>query len=303
MKRVLVTGANGFIGCNCLPLLLNREYEVHGIIPKGEKKLDIPQVKWHVANLLDLSCIPSLLEEVKASHLLHFAWTTTPGVYWTSVENIAWLQSSLKLLWAFKSHGGQRILMAGSCAEYDWRFGYCSEHVTPLQPGSLYGICKESLYRILMSYAEQEGLSAAWGRIFFLYGPHEHPSRLVPNVINALLEGKPAACTHGKQIRDYLFVKDVASAFVALLDSDVSGALNIASGNPIALKEIIYGIGNKLMRPELIRLDALPVPDSEPSLLVADVQRLSQELDWHPSYTLGQGLDETIKWWKKQKQL
>ena len=68
--------------------------------------------------------------------------------------------------------------------------------------------------------------------IFFLYGPHEPPGRLIPSVIQALLKGEFARCSHGRQIRDFLYVEDVAEAFVALLDSDITGPVNIASGSP-----------------------------------------------------------------------
>ena len=67
-------------------------------------------------------------------------------------------------------------------------------------------------------------LSTAWGRIFYLYGPGEYPSRLVPSVIGSLLHDEPARCTHGRQLRDYLHVADVASAFAAILDGKSRGS-------------------------------------------------------------------------------
>ena len=222
-----------------------------------------------------------------------------PGAYWTSQENVRWLQASLELLRSFKDHGGKRVVMAGTCAEYNWRYGYCSEEITPLNPVSLYGVCKNSLHDILMAYAHQEYLSAAWGRIFFLYGPHEHPARLVSSVINSLLSNQTALCTHGNQIRDFLYVEDVASAFVSLIDSDVKGAVNIASGKPLAIKDIIYLIAEKLGRSDLVQLGAIPVSETDPPLILADIGRLSHEISWSPQYNLDIGLEKTIDWWKK----
>jgi nucleoside-diphosphate-sugar epimerase len=203
----------------------------------------------------------------------------------------------------FKLQGGNRVLAAGTCAEYDGRFGYCSERVTPVAPSTLYGVCKNALKEILMAFADQEGLSAAWGRVFFLYGPHEHPTRLVPSVINALLDGQPALCTHGNQIRDFLHVEDVASAFAALLDSEIEGAVNIASGEPVALKNIIYRIAEKLEQPDLVQLGAIPASESDVPLLIGDASPLKQEVGWAPHYNLDTGLEMTIDWWKRQKQL
>ena len=94
-------------------------------------------------------------------------------------------------------------------------------------------------------------------------------------------------------------MEDVASAFVALLESDVRGPVNIASGQGIALKDVILKIGEKLGRPELIRLGAIPSSKDEPPLLVADVHRLKEEVGWTPRFNIDTGLDQTIDWWKE----
>lgn len=301
MKRLLLTGATGFIGKHCLQSqAMEKVFEVHGVSSK-KQKMDIPGVYWHQADLLDPRQVSGLLARVRPSHLLHLAWYTMPGLYWNSVENIRWVQASLDLLQAFSRYGGRRIVVAGTCAEYDWRYGYLSENVTPILPETLYGICKNAFEKILNSFAEQTKLSTAWGRIFFLYGPSDHRTKLVSSVTLALLQGRPARCSHGNQIRDYLYVQDVAEAFLALLKSDVQGPVNIASGYPVSLKEIVYKIAEKLDRKDLVRLGALPAPPDEPDLLVGNVNRLSNEVGWRPKYDLSHGLDETIDWWRHLK--
>lgn len=300
MKRVLLTGATGFIGRHCLSPLMARGYEVHAVSSRPIATGEEGNVHWHQANLLDSLQVAIIMNKVRPSHLLHFAWYTVPGKYWTSVENLRWVQASISLLQEFWQHGGQRVVMAGTCAEYDWLYGYCSESTTPLAQTTLYGICKHSLQLMVSAFAKQQGLSSAWGRIFFLFGPHEHPDRLVAYVIRSLLRGEVARCSHGNQIRDFLYVKDVADAFVALLDSTVSGPVNIASGQPMALRELIYKIAEKLKREDLIRLGAVSTPPDEPPLLVADVRRLYGEVGWRPKYDLDAGLEQTIEWWKHE---
>jgi nucleoside-diphosphate-sugar epimerase len=144
------------------------------------------------------------------------------------------------------------------------------------------------------------GMTSAWGRVFFLYGPYEHPERLVASVVRSLLAGEPARCSHGNQIRDYLFAQDVADAFVALLDSNLTGPVNIASGQPVALKDIVTRIGSLVGRADLIRLGAIPPAATDTPLVVADVTRLSRELAWRPRFDLDRGLERTIAWWRDQ---
>jgi len=298
MKRVLVTGATGFIGRHSLPRLLESGYEVHAV--GGQRSPEAPSrdIVWHHANLLEPGEIASLVGKVQPSHLLHFAWYAVPGKYWTAPENLAWVRATVNLMQVFSDHGGRRAVMAGSCAEYDWKFDYCSELFTPCRPATLYGACKHGTQVLLDAWSRQTGLSSAWGRIFFLYGPGEYPSRLVPSVISSLLRNEPARCTHGNQVRDFMHVTDVAAAFVELLGSDVKGAVNIASGVSTPLKGVIHAIADHLNKRDLVRLGAVPAPAGEPDALIADVGRLRDEVGFRPRYGLKQGIAQTIEYMK-----
>ena len=161
-----------------------------------------------------------------------------------------------------------------------------------------YGACKHGLDVIASRFAAQAGLSYAWARIFFLYGPNEHPARLVASVARSLLSGEQARCSPGAQARDFLHVEDAARALVQLLVSDIQGAVNIASGQAVTVRELASRIGNLLGRRDLIDFGALPGPTDEPPVIRADVRRLTQEVGWHPQYNLDSGLHQTVEWWE-----
>lgn len=298
MKKVIVTGASGFIGKHTIKTLRQQDFEVHAVYSQVQPQINA-MVKWYQANLLDVNQIKELFSTIKANYLLHFAWYAVPGKYWQAEENFLWVQSSLEVLRHFYQQGGQRVVMAGTCAEYDWKYGYCSELITPRQPNTAYGICKQALQEMLKSYSDINDLSSAWGSIFFPYGANEHPNRLVSSVIISLLKGKVAKCSHGNQIRDFIYVQDAADAFVALLESDVTGVVNIASGKPIAIKDMVYKIADKIGRSDLIELGAIATNPREPPLLVADISRLSKEVGWLPRFDWDRGLNQAIAWWKK----
>ena len=308
-RRVLVTGAGGFIGQWSLAALGARKFDVHAVV--APRRLSATGARLtgatvHRADLLDPEAIDALLAAVKPTHLLHFAWITTPGVYWTSAKNDRWLQCGTHLAQRFFSAGGQRAVMAGSCAEYDWsRVTVCQEASSPLADTAVvaptpYATAKLNMHRRLSSLAQQFGASSAWGRIFFQFGPGEHASRLVPSVVRNLLMGRAALCTPGTQVRSFLHVADVAEAFAALLDSPVQGAVNIGSGEPISIASLIDVIATQIGRPDLVRLGALPLPAGEPALLVPDVTRLHSEVYWRPRFNLDLAIADTIAWWREQ---
>lgn len=294
-KRVLVTGASGLVGRHVLPRLVQRGWDVHAVTSR-EAVPPTEGVTWHRGSLLDADASSRIVHEAGASHLMHLAWYIAPGKWAAAPENFQWVEASIALLRAFLDRGGVRVVSAGSCLEYDWSYGYCSERRTPCVPHTAYGTCKHALQLLTSAMTAGDNLSSAWGRIFFVYGPHEHPDRLVASVINALLAGEPARCSHGNQVRDYLHADDVASAFVALLESNLRGPINIASGEAVRLKEIVTRIGAIIGRPELIRLGAIPQAATDTPLVVADVSRLSGELGWKPQFDIEAGLRQTINW-------
>ena len=308
LKRVLVTGAGGFIGRSSIAPLKRMGFEVHAVFSgaaPGPVPTPLSGAFTHVADLLSERDVDALLKRVAPTHLLHFAWIATPGVYWHSADNFRWLAASQSLLRGFRALGGIRAVMAGSSAEYDWsQASVCSETSSPMADESMaltpYASCKIALQKALAQFSREEHLSSAWGRIFFQFGPHEHPDRLVPSVIRHLLMNQEALCTHGRQIRSFLHVADVGAAFAQLLESDVQGPVNIGSDERIALADLIDRIALEIGRPDLVRLGARSAPADEPPLLVPDLRRLREEVHWRPEFSLNEGLRDAIGWWRGQ---
>jgi nucleoside-diphosphate-sugar epimerase len=308
MAKVLVTGGAGFIGRSSLEPLRAAGHEVCAVLSPRPDQHDrtggaLPDVDVRHADLTDPGAVDALLATLRPTHLLHFAWIATPGLYWQSEENYRWLSASRHLLAAFARCGGERVVMAGSCAEYDWsRVAVCHERSSPLADAggtaTPYAACKIAMQRSLEEYGSSHGLSSAWGRIFFQYGPGEHRERLIASVIVNLLSGREARCTHGRQIRSFLHVEDVGAAFAALLASAVQGPVNIGSGERIAIAELLKRLAEDIGRPELLKLGARPAPPGEPPLLVPDIDRLSREVAFSPRRPLAEGLKDTVRWWR-----
>jgi nucleoside-diphosphate-sugar epimerase len=280
VKRLLLTGAGGFIGRHALAPLSARGFEVHAF--RGD--------------LLDAAATDAFLAELRPTHLLHLAWFTEHGKYWEAPENLEWVAATVRLARSFCSAGGKRLVVAGTCAEYDWS-GDCCGEATPLRPASLYGAAKDATRRVLEGYAATAGLSFAWGRVFFPYGPGERPERVIAAAARAALSGEPLACSSGEQLRDFLYVEDVAAAFAAIADSDATRCFDIGSGEGTQLRALLQTLERLAGRQDVLRFGEAPERD-EPASIVADARRLREELGWRPAYDLREGLERTLAWWR-----
>jgi nucleoside-diphosphate-sugar epimerase len=298
MKRVLVTGGTGFIGREALPFLLESGYEVHvtarSEVPDGLKSGRLGAVHYHCCDLLREGC-DSLVAEIQPTHLLHLAWYAKHGAFWWSLENLDWVAASLRLSRAFAAQGGYRAVFAGSCAEYDWSFETLDEALTPLNPATLYGVAKASLYRLVTCAAERLAISAAWGRIFFPYGPRDQPGRLLSTVIDKVSAGEAVACSAGRQSRAFIYVEDVARAFVELLDSQVEDAVNIATDQVYTIRDVVAGAARLCGDGSLVQFGAKPSQPNEPEVMRASVRRLYDEVGFRPRFDLISGLRSTVE--------
>ncbi len=295
MKRVLLTGATGFVGRHAVQPLLDRGFEVH-CTARTVPVAGGPNVMWHEADLLDPVATGSLVRELGASHLLHFAWYADHRSFWEAAENLDWVASSLHLVRAFREAGGRRVVVAGTCAEYDWSSDCCDDSA-PLVPTTLYGASKNALREVVEAYCRSTGMSSAWGRIFFTFGPGEQPTRVIAAVAQALLRGESVACTTGTQVRDFLYVEDVASAFARLVDGAETGPFDIGSGTGRALRELLERLQLLAGRRGLLGFGDLP-DRLEPTRIVADSEHRRLVPGWSPRFTLDEGLTRTLAWWE-----
>ncbi|WP_338833436.1 NAD(P)-dependent oxidoreductase [Bradyrhizobium septentrionale] len=300
MKRLLLTGARGFIGQCALRPALEAGFEVHAIrSTTGGREPDATlPVTWHTANLLGAGVADDLVERIKPSHILQTAWVTDHGAYWTSPANLDWLAFGARLAKAFAAHGGQRFVSVGTCAEYDWTgTGPLVEDTSPEEPETFYGKIKLCHHQMLMAASQQLGFTAATGRIFFIYGPHEGPRRLIAYACRELAAGRRASFSSGQQRRDFLHVEDAARGLVALLDSSISGACNVSSGSADSLRDVVSHIAGISGCSDLVSFDAARDRPGDPPLILGDATRL-HSTGWVPLIPLQVGLSRTYAWWK-----
>jgi nucleoside-diphosphate-sugar epimerase len=296
--NILLTGATGFIGSHVARALLGRSHTVHAIARPGGNRDRIADIAARL-QLLETDLLspdtPALPDSCDA--VIHLAWYVEPRRYLSSPINLDWLCASLRLARAAAAAGCRRFLAAGTCFEYALESTLRSES-TPTRPASVYAASKLALFTALEQFCDDAGISFAWMRFFYQYGPHEHPARLVPIVINTLLRDQPVRLNLGEQVRDFLHVDDVATAVCALAENQLAGAVNIGSGRPVTVRQLAESIAALIGRPDRLQFGAQPYAPADPMHVVADNRKLLTATAWRPRHTLETGLRDTIAWWQ-----
>ncbi len=288
--RVLLTGANGFLG----------RYVLDGLHQQGIKTVmlgrhmpDNAFADFIEADLLTAPDFTSLIKESGTTHLLHLAWYAEHGKYRTSPLNLRWAEATTRLIEAFCEAGGQQVVVAGTCAEYNWSHGYCREDSTPLAPSTLYGTAKDAARRLAMAVCARHRVPCAWGRVFLPFGTGEVSQRLIPSLIEAFRNKRPPFGVNAPAYRDFLHASDVAKGFIALLQSGKNGAYNISSGRPVQLRDVVQELARLLDADPQTVLDLTTERPEEPGLLAGENLKL-KTLGWQPELSLAQGLEKTV---------
>jgi nucleoside-diphosphate-sugar epimerase len=300
--KILLTGGTGFIGRHVIERLIAGGDEVVAVRrprPSEERPCDDQGVAWRDCHLDDTTTLRELFQETRPDACLHLAWFTETGHYPSAPTNVDLLTASLSLIRIAGEEGCRRFIGVGTCAEYESTPGPLRED-SRVNPHTLYGASKLALRYLGEALSGQTGMDFAWTRIFYVYGPREDRRRVVPAVVNTLLDGRTFAATTGEQVRDFLHVEDVASAFVTLCHSPEQGVFNIASGQPTTMRSLLMAIAHEMNAPDGISFGAATKHTFDPPYIVGDVSRL-QSLGWRPQYTLRSGLLHTIDWWQHNR--
>ena len=156
MKRILVTGGSGFVGRHAIPALEARGFEVFA---PARAEMDV----------LDKESVTRAVRHLSPTHVLHFAWIATPGVYQESPDNAAWKDASMHLFREAAANGATRLVGVGSCFEYTWPDTPCREDATPTDAATtFYGRMKNECRKELMALADDHGLSSDGSNIVSL---------------------------------------------------------------------------------------------------------------------------------------
>jgi nucleoside-diphosphate-sugar epimerase len=293
--KILLTGATGFIGSTFTRLALSRGHQLAALVipsePIPSKDPSGSDIRWLRGTLDDAPWkdIAAFGPDV----CMHMAWITTPGIYLESPENFRFLESSIGFLRKIREAGTNHIFGLGTCVEYQITDKPLSEDLTPVSPTTPYAQCKDELRRTMEADANQHGFVFCWGRVFYPYGPGEHPSRLCSSIIQKLSRDEKVLLKTPDSTKDYIYVEDLAVAILTVLEKQFRGTINLGTGIGNSVRQIAQTVGVMLDKPHLIEEANPPAVDPLGSI-VAEASRLHQ-LGWQPAYDLRRGLQRLVE--------
>lgn len=288
MKKVFLTGGTGLIGKETIPFLIKQGFKIYALTI-GEEQSD-ESITYVKANLFDKRAMDELMAEIKPEYLLHYAWLST-GLF-NDNSNFDFLTSSIDLLKAFVQNGGKRVVMAGTYAEYGYHNETLKESM-PAEPINIYSQCKDFVHQIAEAYCKNNNISFGWARIFSAFGKEKDPRRLTSDVINHLKANEPVTIRSGSLVRDYIYTKDIAAAFVKFLDSNVEGVVNICTGKDTTIHDYVMMIAKAMNKENLVIFNEQASPQQV--RVVGDSTRLNKEVGFVPEYTIEEAIKEILE--------
>ena len=175
-----------------------------------------------------------------------------PGVYLESPDNFRFLESSIQFLRKVQQLGTKQIIGLGTCIEYKIGNQPLSEDFTPIAPTTTYARCKNDLRITMQEEAAVKGFGFCWARVFYPYGPREHPSRLCSSIIQKIARREKIVLKTPDSTKDYIFIEDLAAALLTVVERKLQGTINLGTGIGITVREIAKTLAEMMGRTELV---------------------------------------------------
>lgn len=306
MKRVLITGATGFVGANLTRRLLQDGHQVHLLLRENSNTWRIDEVKHDVAihevDLGDRGTLSQVVAGIRPEWVFHLA---AHGAYsWqTDLESIVRTNflSTINLVRASLDAGFEAFVNTGSSSEYGYK-DHAPTETEWVEPNSYYAVAKASATLFCRFTAQSHNAHISTLRLYSVYGPYEEPRRLVPALVMAGLQGKLPPLVNPDVARDYIYMDDVLDAYILAASTprqEPGAVYNVGTGVQTTLRAIVE-VARRIMS-----IEATPEWGSmqnrgwDTNVWVADSRKIRAELGWEPRFTLEQGLEATVHWFRE----
>jgi nucleoside-diphosphate-sugar epimerase len=290
--KVLILGANGFLGTNLLKVLNKKkiEYLCLSRFKQPSKKL-----KFLRCDLSDSLHFNKIVKEFEPKICIDLSWEGIPD--YSNKNNQYNFSIKKKIFKILNSNNCKKIISIGSCWEYGDKIGKVKENISTVKKLNNFAKTKIKLLKILQKYNKTNGLKFIWVRLFYVYGPNGKKTSLLESLIYNYKKGKKLSLKNYDGVHDYIYVKDACTAIKSLTFKNIkSGIYNLGSGNSYSNLEFF----NTFLKILKINYKNTQFNLKE-NCLISDNTKIKKSIKWKNKYNLSGGLRETLKMYKMIK--
>lgn len=308
-KKVLVTGATGFVGSNLVRRLINQNYEVHVLKRRNSNIWRIKDIASKLSaynvNILNKGQLLKILQKIKPNIIFHLANLGLYGGIDPSIDDSIKINAlgTINLIESANTIDYECFINTGSSAEYGNKCKTMRE-TDRCEPLTNYAIAKLIGTQYAQSYSKRSNKPLTTLRIFSPFGPYDHPNRLIPLAILTTLKGERFILNNPYDFRDYIFIEDVVDAYLLCIkhSQKLSGEIfNIGSGKQTNIGDLIELLKAKIGLKNDIFLENIPTTKKQPRVWQADITKAQKLLQWHPQYDIYNGITKTVDWFKHNR--
>ncbi|MBI2505919.1 MAG: SDR family NAD(P)-dependent oxidoreductase [Candidatus Latescibacteria bacterium] len=309
-KRVLITGATGFVGANLARRLLREGCQVHLLVRQGHAAWRLQgirqQVRLHQVELTDRTGLDRLIEQIRPEWIFHLA---AYGAYSWQTDVQRMIQTNVadtaNLVEACARVGFAAFVNTGSSSEYGAKDHPPAEDEA-LEPNSHYACTKAAATLLCRYRAQSQNLHLPTLRLYSVYGPYEDPGRLFPALIRKGLQGELPPLVSPDTMRDYVYVEDVCEAYLmaASRPGQAPGAIyNVGTGAQTSMRQLVELARKALGIAVEPHWGSMPARIWDTSTWVADNRQIREALGWEPRTPLAEGFSRTVEWFRQHASL
>lgn len=305
MQKVIVTGANGFIGSHLVKRLDETGVDVIALV---DPRFDDSSIR----GLSKVTIIPFSLQTLESLHsderlkeadiVYHLAWAGVHASFRNNedeqLQNIQYSLDVLKLASHFQI---SKVLIPGSAAEVSCGDGMITGKESPA-PSDMYSATKVATRYLCQTYARQHDMTLIWPLITSIYGPGRDDNNLISYAIKTLLKGEKPSFTKLEQQWDYLYIDDLTEALIVLGDKGQSDVYPIGSGEYRKMSEYVEII-HRIINPNL-PLGIGDLPYKNPNKIdnqMMDISALKRDTDFVPRISFEEGISKTIDYFRSAR--
>lgn len=303
MKRVIITGATGFVGANLTRRLLHDGYQVYLLVRPGYTPWRIEAIRAEVhiceVDFGNAAALAHIVGSIQPEWVFHLA---AHGAYSWQTDLRQMVQTNIigtiNLIQACLQTGFEAFVNTGSSSEYGFKDHAPSEREW-LEPNSYYAVTKASATLFCRYTAQSQNVHLPTLRLYSVYGPYEEPKRLMPSLILRGLKGEVPPLVNPDVARDFVYVDDVSEAYLLAATrpaQELGAVYNVGTGVQTSLREVVK-VARRVMG---ITVEpgwgSMPDRQWDTNVWVADNRKIRDELGWQPCYTLEQGFRSMVDW-------